>query len=128
MAFATVTPAREFDVLAPDGSEIRFLATLDGASSVHCALPVGGVSLAVTHRTVEEIWYILSGAGEVWRKIGDTEETAVVAPGMCLTIPFGIHFQFRNIGNVPLEFFIVTLPPWPGENEAARVADYWPVT
>lgn len=125
MTFTTAKPGESYDVLAPDGSEIRFLATLAGASAVHCALPVGGVSLAVTHRTVEEVWYFLAGAGDVWRKSDAGEETVAVAPGTCVTNPLGTHFQFRNTGGVALEFVIVTLPPWPGEDEAARVADYW---
>lgn len=126
MPFTTTTPADAYDVLAPDGSEIRFLATLGGASAVHCTLPAGSVSKAVTHRTVEEVWYFVSGTGEVWRKEGETEEVTAVEPGMCLTIPLGTDFQFRADDAGPLVFFIVTLPPWPGEDEAVPVEDHWP--
>ena len=115
------------DTLAPDGSEIRLLLALPGGSAVHCTLPSGGVSLAVTHRTVEEIWYFLSGQGQVWRKAGDDEETVEVVPGTCLTIPLGTHFQFRTTSAEPLCFLITTMPPWPGPDEAVRVADYWTV-
>ena len=48
-------------------------------------------------------------------------------PGISLTIPLGAHFQFRNEGKEPLSFIILTIPPWPGEGEAVRVADYWEV-
>ena len=44
-----------------------------------------------------------------------------------MTIPLGTHFQFRNLGRVPMAFVIVTMPPWPGEDEAYRVPDFWPV-
>ncbi len=115
------------DTLAPDGSQIRLLLTLPGGSAVHCTLPPGGVSLAVTHRTIEEIWYFLSGHGQVWRKAGDDEETVDVASGICLTIPLGTHFQFRNDGAEPLCFLITTMPPWPGPEEAMRVAEHWDV-
>jgi len=111
-----------YDVLAPDGSEIRLLHSLDGASLVHCALPVGGVSIPVRHRTVEEVWYFLSGAGQVWRKQGERETVLDVAPGLSLTIPLGTAFQFRNTGAAPLEFIIATTPPWPGEDEAVLLA------
>jgi mannose-6-phosphate isomerase-like protein (cupin superfamily) len=94
---------------------------------VHCTLPPGGVSLAVRHRTVEEIWYILGGQGEVWRKLGDRDEVVEAKPGVCLSIPLGAHFQFRTTGGEPLTFLIATMPPWPGPDEAVRVADYWPV-
>ena len=108
----------EYDLLAPDGSEIRLLHSLAGASVVHCALPVGAVSTPVTHRRVEEIWVFLAGEGQVWRKQGERERVLDVKRGDSLTIPLGTRFQFRNTGAVPLEFIIATTPPWPGEDEA----------
>ena len=39
----------------------------------HGTLPPGAVSLAVTHRTVAEIWFVTGGAAEVWRKGGGGE-------------------------------------------------------
>ncbi len=111
----------EYDLLAPDGSEIRLLHSLSGMSVVHCALPVGGVSIPVTHRTVEEVWYFLAGDGQVWRKQGERELVLNVGPGLSLTIPVGTAFQFRNTGAVPLEFIIATTPPWPGEDEAVAL-------
>lgn len=113
------------DAFAPDGSEIRFLVQTDRASAVHCRLPSGGVSKAVHHRTVEEIWFFLAGRGEVWRKQDGQEKTVEVEPGMCLSIPVGTAFQFRTIGETALEFFIVTVPPWPGPDEAMPVEDHW---
>ena len=107
-----------YDVLAPDGSEIRLLHQLGGASVVHCRLPVGAVSIPVKHRTVEEIWYFLAGEGQVWRRQDERESVLDVRPGVSLTIPLGAQFQFRNTGDVPLEFVIATTPPWPGEDEA----------
>ena len=115
------------DVIAPDGSEIRLLVETGGGSLCHCTLPRGATSLAVTHRTVEEVWYVLEGAGEVWRRQGVLEEVLAMRPGTALSIPLGTHFQFRNIGDGPLAFVIVTMPPWPGEDEAVRVADHWSV-
>ena len=107
-----------YDVLAPDGSEIRLLHQLGAVSVVHCRLPVGAVSIPVRHRTVEEVWFFLSGQGQVWRKQGEREQVLDVAPGMSLTIPLGTDFQFRNDGDAPLEFIIATTPPWPGQDEA----------
>lgn len=110
--------AQDYDILAPDGSEIRLLHSLSGVSVVHCRLPVGAVTVPVRHRTVEEVWFFLAGAGQVWRKQGEREQVLDVAPGQSLTIPLGTDFQFRNTGDVPLEFIIATTPPWPGEDEA----------
>ena len=119
--------AQDYDALAPDGSEIRLLHSLPGASVVHCALPAGSVSIPVRHRTVEEVWYFLAGAGQVWRKQGAREQVLDVAPGISLTIPLGTDFQFRNTGDSPLEFIIATAPPWPGEDEAVVLDEgRWP--
>ncbi len=124
--FPAATPGREPDVIAPDGSEIRLLLATGRASMCHCTLPAGRTTLAVRHRTVEEIWFILGGTGEVWRRDDSGEEVLGVGPGTSLTIPLGAEFQFRATGKEALIFVIATTPPWPGAEEAVRVADHWP--
>jgi mannose-6-phosphate isomerase-like protein (cupin superfamily) len=91
----------------------------------HFQLPPGQTSIAVTHKTVEEIWFFLSGQGEMWRRMGDQEEIVAVEADVCLTIPMGAHFQFRSFGDEPLAAIGVTMPPWPGEGEATVVAGKW---
>jgi mannose-6-phosphate isomerase-like protein (cupin superfamily) len=125
--FETIKLPEAYDVLAPDTSEIRVLGRVSGGSMAHGTLPPGGVSLAVTHRTVEEIWYVLDGAAEVWRRQGAREETIEAHAGTSITIPLGTSFQFRTIGTTPFRFIMCTIPPWPGEDEAVRVPDHWPV-
>lgn len=115
----------KYDYPAPDGSEIRLLPQLEGGGLAHCTLPAGGVSRAVIHKTVEEIWYFLSGRGQVWRKLEAAEEVTEVGAGIALTIPTGTHFQFRNTGEKPLTFIIVTMPPWPGPEEAVPTEGHW---
>ncbi len=115
-------------MLAPDGCEIRLLVSTAVCSMAHGSLPPGQVSRAIVHRTVEEIWYVTDGQGQVWRKQGDHEEIVDVGPGSALTIPVGTHFQFRTIGSEALRFVMCTMPPWPGEQEAVRVPDHWPVS
>lgn len=116
----------QYDTLAPDGSEIRLLVQVRGGSMVHCTLPPGAVTRAVSHRTVEEVWYILGGRGQVWRKAGEAEEIVDVRPGMALTIPLGACFQFRATGPEPLTFVITTIPSWPGPDEAVPTTGVWP--
>jgi mannose-6-phosphate isomerase-like protein (cupin superfamily) len=116
-----------YDVVAPDGSEIRLLVQARSGSMVHCTLPPGGVTQAVRHRTVEEVWYFLGGRGQVWRKQGEVEEITEVRPGLALSMPLGTHFQFRATSSEPLTFVIVTMPPWPGPDEAVPVPGAWPV-
>ena len=115
------------DTVAPDGSEIRLLAATSRGSMVHCTLSPGAVSKPVAHRTVEEVWYFLEGAGQMWRRQGDEERVVDVRPGVSLSIPVGAHFQFKATGDRPLQALIVTMPPWPGEDEAYPVAGRWPV-
>lgn len=128
MDFSSMQLPAAYDILAPDTSEIRYLSELDGGSMVHCTLKPGRVSLAIRHETVEEIWYVLSGTGEIWRKHGQQEEVMKLQSGVSLTIPLGTHFQFRNIGDDDLCIVLITMPPWPGAHEAIRVPDYWSVS
>ncbi len=116
------------DVIAPDGSQVRILLSLTGGSMAHFLLPAGQVSRAVRHRTVEEIWYVVSGSGEMWRSAGTTQHIHRMTPGTCLTIPVGVAFQFRASDHEPLAAVAVTMPPWPGENEAEMVEGTWQPT
>ena len=128
-AFESRQEATNYDLLAPDGSEIRLLHSLPGASVAHCSLPAAGVSLPVRHRTVSEIWYFLAGRGQVWRRQTKREEVLEVRAGISLTIPLGTAFQFRSADDAALEFIIVTMPPWPGADEAILLDDgKWPPT
>ena len=122
----TKHPAQSYDYLAPDGSEIRKLLRVTSGNLVLCSLPKGGVSAAVRHRTVEEIWYFLSGEGEVWRKqAGKRGRVVKGMHGTSIAIPTGTSFQFRNTGNKALCFIIVTMPPWPGKHEALKTEGKW---
>lgn len=123
--FAVQLLSPQPDAIAPDGSEVRVLLRLAGGSMAHFTLPPGETSIAVAHRTVEEIWYILSGRGEMWRKQEDHEEVVSLEPGVCLTLPLGTAFQFRAAPEAPLVAVGVTMPPWPGDDEAYPTAGPW---
>ena len=125
---STMTLPANCDVLAPDGSEVRILLSLTGGSMAHFLLRPGQVSHAVRHRTVEEIWYVLSGNGEMWRSGPHGDTVTQLASGTCLTIPVGMSFQFRSTGADSLAAVAVTMPPWPGEAEAEFVAGMWQPT
>ena len=113
------------DLFAPDGSEIRVLSRCAGASMAHGTLPPGRTSLAIRHRTVEEIWYVLGGSAELWRRLGDQDSAGIVTAGQSLAIPVGCEFQFRTVGSEPFTFIMCTLPPWPGPDEAILVQGKW---
>jgi mannose-6-phosphate isomerase-like protein (cupin superfamily) len=126
--FATKALGRAADVIAPDGCEVRILVQTPLGSMAHFTLGPREVARAVTHRTVEEVWYFLSGQGRMWRRFKDAEEIVEVAPGVSLSIPLGTRFQLRNDGDEPLAVVAVTMPPWPSEDEAYFVDGRWPAT
>jgi len=123
--FDTTPLPRAADVVAPDGSDVRVLLRLRGGSMAHFTLAPGQTSRAVMHRTVEEIWYVLSGRGEMWRKSVAREAIVPLEPGVCLTIPVGTHFQFRAAADQPVSAVAITIPPWPGADEAVWVPGPW---
>ena len=116
------------DATAPDGTAVRLLLRLAGGSMAHFELPAGAVSHAVTHRTVEEIWFVVSGRGAIWRRQGDVESIDPLAPGTSLTIPLGAAFQFRADADSALAFVAITMPPWPGMDEAVPAQGPWAPT
>ncbi len=127
-AFQTKPLPANRDVIAPDGSDVRVLLGVRGGGLAHFELAAGQTSIAVRHRSVEEVWYFLSGKGEMWRKSGDDEEVVAVSPAVCITIPLGTSFQFRAGGDEPLTAIGATIPPWPGAGEALIVRGAWEPT
>jgi mannose-6-phosphate isomerase-like protein (cupin superfamily) len=112
-------------VVAPDGSDVRILLGAPGGTLAHFELAAGQVARAVRHRTVEEIWFIVQGKGQMWRKQGEHEEVVPLEPGVCLSIPVGTQFQFRASESEAVSAVAVTMPPWPGDSEAVLVDGPW---
>ena len=116
-------------IIAPDGSQVRLLLTEEhGAtrcSVVEVTIGAGEVSRPVHHRTVEEAWYVLSGVGDVWRCPPGTGPGDIppvrVAAGDALVIPKGWGFQFRAEADSDMRFVCVTIPAWPGMDEAVEI-------
>lgn len=113
------------DDVAPDGSDVRILLQLKRGSMAHFEIAPGAISIAVAHKTIEEIWFFISGRGEMWRKLHGRGRIVPVEPGLCITIPVGTHFQFRSFGYEPLAAIGVTMPPWPGPDESYDVKGKW---
>lgn len=114
-----------YDGLAPDTSEIRLLPEFESGGLAHCVLGVGKTSLAVKHKTVSEIWYCLAGKGEIWQSNENGAEVKAFTASDSFTIPLGNSFQFRNVGDEKLMILIVTMPKWPGPDEAIKVDGIW---
>ena len=114
--------------VAPDGSAIWVL--VDGrhgasrASLVEAGLGPNIVSRPVRHQTVEEIWYVVEGSGQIWRRAPGMRdgESIMAGPGDALVIPTGWEFQFKA-GSNGLRFLCYTSPPWPGSQEAVLLEE-----
>jgi mannose-6-phosphate isomerase-like protein (cupin superfamily) len=61
----------------------------------------------------------------MWRKNESTESIVDVGPGVSISIPVGTHFQFRSDAGEALQAVGVTMPPWPGMDEAYDVKGPW---
>jgi mannose-6-phosphate isomerase-like protein (cupin superfamily) len=116
------------NAIAPDGSEVRVLCGLGRGGLALFTLPPGAVARPVAHRTIEELWYVVSGKGRIWRRLGSREEVADLVSGVSVSLPTGTHFQFRCDGADPLAVLGATMPPWPGAEEAYGVDGIWPAT
>lgn len=126
--FATMRLPALPTVVAPDGSDVRVLLGLPGGSMAHFELAAGQVAQAVTHRSVDELWFVLAGRGQMWRQQGEREELVALEPGLCLSIPLGTHFQFRASATEAVSAVAITMPPWPGQSEAVPVDGPWPAS
>jgi mannose-6-phosphate isomerase-like protein (cupin superfamily) len=107
---------------APDGMDVYPLLRTTGGSMARFELAAGRTSAAMSHRTVDEIWYVVSGRGDLWRAgVGLT----VLEPDTCVTIPRSTGFQVRGTSAEALVVVAVTMPPWPGDLEAEPVDGPW---
>ena len=116
------------DALSPAGAEIRYLMDGETGNMIHSTVPPDQVNRATVHATVSEFWYVLSGRGLIWRRDEGGEATVVLEQGVSIDIPVGTAFQYRCTGTEPLEFLCVTMPRWPGDDEAALIEGPWTPT
>lgn len=113
------------DAQSPAGADIRYLVDGERGNMIHSTVPAQQINRATVHATVSEFWYILEGAGEVWRDDGLESSVTALVPGTAIDIPVGTAFQYRNVGDVELKFICIAMPPWPGDDEARFVKGKW---
>jgi mannose-6-phosphate isomerase-like protein (cupin superfamily) len=118
--------SKEPDAIAIDKAEIRWIFAAKEARVVHCTLPPKAVSVATRLVETAEIWYFVGGRGRVWFKEETAGEEKDVGPGTRLTIPAGVHFQYRNTASDPLTFLCVTMPSFQSNEQTTRpVEPHW---
>ena len=127
-AFVTKRLGVEVDAVAPDGYDVRLLASAECGSCAEFELAPGQTGRAGAHRTVTEIWFITGGRGQMWRQANGHEEIVDLEPGVSVSIPVGTQFQSRSIGFEPLTAVGVTIPKWPGGDEWYEVDGKWEPT
>lgn len=92
----------------PHGSEIRPLMDRTTSSIQKCSLaeeilPVGAAVGRHFHRETEEIYYIVSGSGEM--TVG--EETTAVSAGDAIYIPVNSIHTLKNTGTEPMRLMLI---------------------
>lgn len=113
------------DARSPAGAEIRFIMDGPTGNMIHSTVPPGQVNRATRHKTVHEFWHVLEGSGQIWRSDGSDEAVVDLVAGVSIDIPVATAFQYRNNGSVPLKFICISMPPWPGDDEAEYVEGPW---
>ena len=94
------------DVIAPDGSEIRFIKSdTEESSMVHALLKPGRTTQAVRHQTVKERWICIAGQGKLWRSNGHNESVITLKSGVKCDIPTGT--KQINTKNEYKKYFIL---------------------
>lgn len=116
------------DASSPAGAEIRFIMDGPTGNMIHSTVPPGQINRATRHRTVSEFWHVLEGVGEIWRSSGTEESVVDLVAGVSIDIPTATAFQYRNVGTEPLRFICISMPPWPGDDEADYVDGPWQPT
>lgn len=113
------------DAKSPAGADIRFVMDGPTGNMIHSTVPPGQINRATIHSTVSEFWHVLEGEGQIWRKFGDVERVTALLPGTSIDIPVGTAFQYRATGQTPLKFICISMPPWPGDDEATHMTGHW---
>lgn len=83
------------------------------SSRAEALVKPGERTACVSHRTIEEVWYVVRGTGRFHRQApdGTGEQTAEVAPGDALLIPTCYQFWVENTGPDDLVFLCCGTPP-----------------
>ncbi len=123
-------PVDHSDVAA-DGSLVRLLGRVPGASAIHCSVPARQVGNPSYNVGLDELWFFLDGNGQLWRRPRDRSvpgEVVDVRAGSIVSIPRDVEFQFRNTCDRELVFICMTSPAWSNEQQNQHLDQgHWPI-
>jgi mannose-6-phosphate isomerase-like protein (cupin superfamily) len=77
-------------------------------SLAHAVVEVGQASEPHILHKSSELYVILSGEGELFIE----KDAAILRGGDAALVPAGATQWIRNVGDVPLVFYVVVSPPW----------------
>jgi mannose-6-phosphate isomerase-like protein (cupin superfamily) len=107
-----------------EASEIRLFPSFEQGEIVHARALADRPSLAATLTGVGELFYVLEGEGELWRRTGQVEDVTKLFAGRCVSIPPGLDYQYRALGE-SMEFLVTTMPRWTEDNWSKAKTRYW---
>ena len=95
----------------PQTPPIDPIGSLQQGGLANWRLEAGTCSMAVRHQAVSQLWYVISGHGELWRANGDGDQSVTLLwPGVGFDIPAGTDFQVRASGQEALRVVLLSMP------------------
>lgn len=122
--FQTLSTGAAGSEIAPDGSNVRPLLRFPAGSMARFEFSSGQVSHAVRHPALDELWYVITGSGEIWRQQDEVSTVERLEPGTCISIPRNTAFQCR-VDYAGMTVIAITLPAWSGDVNAIAVTGHW---
>jgi mannose-6-phosphate isomerase-like protein (cupin superfamily) len=109
---------------ALSGADIRLLIQLPQGELTHASCRSGLVSKSSMLVDHYEMFYVIAGTGELWRKCPEYEGVVALRPGRWAAMPAGTHFQYRALQETTLVFLVAVLPRF--DEAAVRDGDHGP--
>jgi mannose-6-phosphate isomerase-like protein (cupin superfamily) len=110
---------------SPAGNvDIRILPNFASGEITHARVESRSTSTAAFIENTTEFFYVLEGEGQLWRRLGKEEEVVSLKPGRCVSIPPGVHYQFRCV-SPPLNLLVIVAPRWHPDHWHEASEPYW---
>ena len=99
------------DYISPSGAaEIRLLIQQEHGEITHALVPPSSTSEVSVLRGRTEFYFTAKGVGRLRCADGEREEEIELSPGTAVQLPAGVHFQYDNSGEDPVEILLAVVP------------------